>query len=179
MERTVELVGFNHYEIGIRQDIVRAVVLGDTAEESVAVEMALVQDVGTHGARCSLAMCSCHTESLMVSCQCSQHLGALLYFETILTEILQLFMILRNSRRIDDQTRILLLTDEGYFFHIFLIVDEHALAFQLTGKGTGRLVVTGYDESLLDEEAGNGTHADASGSYEIDRFDIFNFHLLY
>ena len=115
----------------------------------------------------------------MVLCQCSQHLGALLYFETVLTEILQLFVVLRNSRGIDDQARILLLTDEGYFFDIFLIVDEHALAFQLTGKGTGRLVVTGNNESLLDEEAGNGTHADASGSYEIDRFDIFNFHLLY
>ena len=49
VERTVELIGLDDHEVGVGEDIVGAIVLRDTTEEGVAVEMALVHDMGTHG----------------------------------------------------------------------------------------------------------------------------------
>ena len=50
MERAVELVGFYHYEVTlVRKNVVCAVVLGYASKESIAIEMTLVHDVGTHG----------------------------------------------------------------------------------------------------------------------------------
>ena len=85
-------------------------------------------------------------------------------------------MIFRDSRRINNQTRLLLFADKGNVVDILFIVDEHALTLQLTGKRAWRLVITSYDKAFLDEVACDGTHADATSSYKIDRFDIFNIH---
>jgi hypothetical protein len=57
-------------------------------------------------------------------------------------------------------------------------VDEHALTFQLAGEGAGSFVIAGYNKALFDKVASDGTHAYTTGSYEIDRFDIFSIHLL-
>ena len=69
MERTVELVGFNHHEVGVGEDIVGAVVLGDTTEECVAVKMAFMHDVGTHSGRGGLTVCAGYAESLVLARQ--------------------------------------------------------------------------------------------------------------
>ena len=69
VERAVKLVGFNDHKVGIGEDIVGAVVLGDTTQEGITVKMALVHDVGTHGGRGGLTVCTSHTESLMLTCQ--------------------------------------------------------------------------------------------------------------
>ena len=55
-------------------------------------------------------------------------------------------------------------------------LDEHAFLLQLTGQVAGGLVVASHDKSLLQEVAGDGTHADATGSHEIDCLNIFQFH---
>ena len=69
MEGTVELIGLDDHVVGVREDIVGAVVLRDTAKEGITVQLALVHDMGTH-CRCGgLSMGSCHTESLVGLCQ--------------------------------------------------------------------------------------------------------------
>lgn len=123
-------------------------------------------------------MSTCHTESFVLTRQGSQHLGALLDVEAFLTEILQFLMIVRDGRCIDDLTCGWLATGFGNQADILLIVNEHAFQLQLAGERAGRLVVAGNNKPLLQEIAGNGTHAYASGSYEIDCFDILNFHCL-
>ena len=104
MERTIELVGFDDHEVRIGQDVVGAVVLRDTAQEGIAVEMALVHDMSTHGAGSRLAMRTCHAESFMLTGQRAEHLGTFLDFETVLTEETQFLMIFRDSGRINNQT---------------------------------------------------------------------------
>ena len=86
MEAAVEFIGLDYNEVGVGEDIVVAIVLGDKSEEGIAVEMTLVHDVGTHSGCRGLTMCSCHTKSLVGLGQCAQYLSALLYLETIITE---------------------------------------------------------------------------------------------
>ena len=64
----------------------------------------------------------------------------------------------------------------GNLVDVLFIMNQHTLLLQLTGKGARGFVVTGYDKSFFQEIAGDGAHADATGSYEIDCFDIFQFH---
>ena len=91
-------------------------------------------------------------------------------------EILQLLMVLGNGRGIDDQTGIRLFAGSRNRIDILCVMNEHTLFLQLLGKGAGGLVVTGYHKAFLDEITGNGTHTDATGSYEIDCVDIFYIH---
>ena len=59
VERTVKLVGFdNHVVTLFTEDVIRSVVLCDATEESVAVDVALVKQVGRHGRGCGLAVSS-------------------------------------------------------------------------------------------------------------------------
>ena len=59
-------------------------------------------------------MGTCHAESLMGLCQRTKHLGALLDFKTILTEELEFLVAIRNSRRIDDETRMYMTLRESF-----------------------------------------------------------------
>ena len=83
-------------------------------------------------------------------------------------------MAFGNGRGIDDQTAVRLLAGSRNRIDILCIMDEHALFLQLLGEGAGGLVVTGYHKAFLDEITGDGTHADATGSYEIYCVDIFH-----
>ena len=55
-------------------------------------------------------------------------------------------------------------------------MNQHPLFLQLPGEVARGLVKTGDDESTVDEIAGDGTHSNATGTYEIDGFDIFILH---
>ena len=55
-------------------------------------------------------------------------------------------------------------------------MNQHSFFLQLASKGAGGLVVTSYDQASLDEITGNGTHTDATSSYKINSFYIFQFH---
>ena len=62
VERAVELIGLdNHIVALLAQYVVRLVVLRDTAEESIAVDVALVHDVSAHCGGCCLAVCTGET----------------------------------------------------------------------------------------------------------------------
>ena len=115
--------------------------------------------------------------SLMGLCQSTKHLSALLDLEAIVPEILEFLVVIRNGRCVDDEARLLLLAGMGDFVDVLLIVDEHAFYLQSAGEIGGRLVVAAYYKSFLDEIAGDGTHADATGSDEINCLYIFDVHV--
>ena len=101
MERTVELIGFYYHIIGIGKNVIGAIVLGDTTQEGIAVQMALMHDMCTHGRCGGLTMSTCHTEAFVFTSQCTEHLCTLFYFKTVLTEILQFLMVGRYGWCVD------------------------------------------------------------------------------
>src|SRR3712207_2394517 len=55
-------------------------------------------------------------------------------------------------------------------------LNEHSFFFQLAGQVRGCLVIPGYYHTFIDKISGNGTHANATCSYEIYSFNVFYFH---
>ena len=66
----------------------------------------------------------------------------------------------------------------GNLVDVLFVMNQHAFFLQSAGQIGGCLVVTGYDKSFLDKVSGDGAHADATGSDEINCFYILKFHLL-
>ena len=104
MERTVELVCLNHNKVAmVREDIISAIVLGNTTKEGVTVQMTLVHKVCTHtGSRC-LSMCSSKAKTLMCSGECAENLCTFLNLKAILAEVNQFSMLRRDGRCVDYQ----------------------------------------------------------------------------
>ena len=86
MEGAVEFVSLNDHIVGVRKDVVGTIILRNTTKESIAVQMTLMHDMGTHRRRRRLTVRTCHTESLMLTCQRSQHLGAFLDVKATVAE---------------------------------------------------------------------------------------------
>jgi hypothetical protein len=61
----------------------------------------------------------------------------------------------------------------GNLVEVLFIVDEHTFYLQSFSKFGWGLVVACDDETFSDEIASDSTHTDATGAYEIDRFNIF------
>ena len=69
VKTAVELIClYNDVIAVVGENIVCAIVLRDTAEESVAVDVALVHDMGAHRRRGGLSVGSCHAESFVSAC---------------------------------------------------------------------------------------------------------------
>ena len=132
--------------------------------------------MGTHGGGSGLTVGTGHTEAFVGLGQGAQHLGPFLNLKTVLPEIAEFLMGLRNGGGVDDETGLLLLAGMGYLIDILFIMDEHPLFLQPAGQFGRGLVVAGHDEAFLDEVAGDGTHADTTGSYKIDCFYFFYIH---
>ena len=176
MKTTVKLIGLDDYKIGVGEDIIGAIILGNTSEESITVKMALMHNMGTHR-RCSgLTMGTGYTKSLMGLSQRAEYLSALLNLETVLTEIPKFLMMIRDGWRIDNQTRLFSLAGMWYLVDVFLIMNEHALFFQSLGEIGRCLVVACHNKTFFDEISGYSTHTNATGSDEIDCFDILDIH---
>ena len=174
MERTVELISLDNHEVGIGQDIVGTIVLRDAAQEGVAVKMTLVHDMGTHRRGGCLSVSASHTESFVRLCEDAKYLSPLLDLEAVLTEETEFPMTLRDSRGIDDETTLTSFTGKGYLVYILLIMNQHTFLLQMARQVGGGLIVARHDESLLQEITGDGTHANATSTNEVDRFNIFN-----
>ena len=108
----------------------------------------------------------------MTACQCAKHLCTFLNIEIVLGEPLQFFMGAGDGWCVDHEARFVVATGMWNVFDIFLIMDEHSFLFELLCQFGWSTVITGYDKSSVDEEACNGTHANASGSNKINSFDI-------
>ena len=127
-----------------------------------------MHDVGTHRRGGRLAVGTGHAQSLVGLGEGAEHLGALLYLEAVLPEVLEFLVGIGDGRGIDDEARLLLLAGVGNLVDVLLVVDEHTLLLQTACQVGGRLVIAAHDKSLVDEIAGDGTHADATGADEID-----------
>ena len=177
VEGTVEFVGFDNHKVTLlRKDIVGSVVLGDSSEESVAVDAALVHDMRTHRGSGCLSVGPCHAKSLMCTGKHSQDLCAFFHIESVFLEIHQFGVLLGNSRSVDNKCVAAILACFRNEVHVFFIMNQCSLFFQLQGKCRRCLVVTAYNHAFLQEVACNGTHADAASSYEIHSLYIFQFH---
>ena len=179
MEGAVELVGLDDHEVAlVGEDVVGAVILGYATQERVAVDMALVHDVGAHGGSGGLAVCAGEAESLVGTGQGAQHLGALLYGEPPLAEEAEFLVRGGDGGSEHHQACLRVAAGVGYLVHVLLVVDEHALLLQLAREGAWSLVVAGHHEPPVDEVAGDGAHADATCPNEINSFNIFQFHFV-
>lgn len=177
VEGAVELIGLNDDIVaGLGKDIVGTVVLRNTTQEGVAVDVALVHDVSAHGRRRRLAVCAGNTKSFVRARQHAKYLGALLHFKTIVAEVLQFLMLCRNGRGIDDQTRLAVTASVGNLVDILFVVNDHTFLFELLSQRRRSLVVAGHNETFMDEVAGQCTHTNATGTNEINGFYIFEFH---
>src|SRR5574344_1041043 len=161
VESTVEFISLNNYEIAVAQYVVGAIVLGDTSEEGIAVQMTLVHDMCTHGGCGSLSVCTSHTEAFMSTGESTQYLCTLLYRKTVLTEIFQFLVLSGDGWSIDYQTRLSISASLWNLMYIFLVMDEHTLAFQLFSQLRRSLVITGYYEAFVQKITGDGAHTDA------------------
>ena len=115
-------------------------------------------------------------EATHLARQRSKHLGSLLYLEAVLAEVLQLLVRLRHGGGVDHQRVAGVLARVGDFVYVLFVVQQHAFLLQTTGQLRRCLVVAAHHQPTTDEVAGDGTHANASGTDEVDGFDIFCFH---
>ena len=140
MEAAVELVSlYNHIVALIAQDIVCAIILGNSTKEGIAVHGALMHYMGAHRGSCGLPVCSCHTESFMCTGQHSQHLCPFLHIKVILTEEDKFLMVLRDGRGVNNESGVLILACMGNLVYIFFIMNQHPFFFQLAVRADGVL----------------------------------------
>ena len=98
MERPVELVCFDdRIRAFLGEQQIGAVILGDASEESGAFYVRLVEQVSGHGRSGRFAMSAGYTQTFAGMSDRSQYLRALLYFESVVAEINQFFVFLRNG----------------------------------------------------------------------------------
>ena len=132
-----------------------------------------MHEMGAHrGSRC-LAMSAGEAQTFVSCCQCPQYLSTFLDDESIFTEIEQFFVVSRNGRSIDNQTRFGLLTSMRDVLNVFLVVDNHAFLFQPVCQVGRSTVITSHHQSLVDKISGDGTHSNATCTNEINCFYIF------
>ena len=168
MKRTVKFIGFDDHIITLGcQDVVGAVVLGDAAEEGIAVHMALVEQVGCHAAGGGLAVGAGYTKSLVVMSQGAQHLSTLLNIKVIGAEILQFGVLGGNRGSVDDEGRAGIAACLRNEVDVILVVYQGALMLQLMCQGARCFVVAPHDEATLQIVAGDGAHANSTDTYEI------------
>ena len=109
-------------------------------------------------------------------CEGAKHLCPLLDLEAVLLEETEFLVACGDGGGIDDETGLRLFAGEGYLVDVLFVMNQHAFFLQMARQVGGGLVIPRHDETLLQEIAGDGTHADAASTNEVDCFDIFQFH---
>ena len=177
MERTVELVGFDDgIGTGGGKQQVSAVVLGNSSEEGSTAYMRLVQQMGSHGAGCGLAVCTCHAQAFTAAGDDTQYLGTFMYLETIFAEVGQFGMFLRYGRGVDYQRACLVFARCRDKVDVFLVMYLCTLRNQTFGQVARRTVISGHLLSFGKEIAYQSAHTDAARTDEINGFDCFDIH---
>ena len=106
----------------------------------------------------------------------AQHLCTLLYLEALLAEPDELAVVLRHGWGVHHQGVLLIAATRGNHLHAILIVDGGSLGDEALGELTGGAVITRHLLAQGEEITHQGTHADASGTDEIDRLYCINIH---
>ena len=134
MEGAVKLVGLDHH-IGtcLREEVVGAVVLADTAEEGVASHMALMEQMGGHRGGGGLAVGTGHTKGLEGATQSAEHLSTLMQLIAAVLIETQLAMITGDGGGIDYERGGLVLEAGGDKVNIVLIMQAGPFGLQTMG----------------------------------------------
>ena len=133
--------------------------------------------MSAHGGCGGLTMRTSHTESFVRTGEHAQHLGPFFHIEAVLTEEYQLLVLLRDGRCIYHEGVLGILTSMRNLIHLFLVVNQCSFLLHLSGQWRRCLVVAGHHQSHPQEVTGNGTHSNATDTYEIYCFYIFLFHV--
>ena len=168
MERAVKLIGFYHHiRTFLAQDIIGSVILGDSAQESITVNMTLMQNMSRHAAGGGLAMRACHAQCLQALAQGAQNLSTLLHRETMMEEMRKLGVTGRNGRRVYHQGTLWRKEYLGYLCEVVFIMNLRTFLFQFGRQGTGSLVISSYGHTHMQKISGYGTHAYTTYANEI------------
>ena len=167
VEGAVELVGFDDNEVALgRENVVRAVVFRDAAQESVAIHCALVQQVRRDGRSRRLAVRSRHAKPFLRLCDCTEHLCAFLDLESALAKPLQFAVVSRDGRCINHECAFGVATGCGNEFRIVFKVECDPFLFECVGQVRTGTIVAGHEAAELFEIAFESAHADAAGTEE-------------
>ena len=134
MERTVEFVGLDGYQVAlVAKHEVAVVRLEDAAEEGVAIDVALLEQMCYHRTGSGLAVGASYTESALLTRDDAEQLAALHHLKAILLEPTELAMVLRDSGRIANDARGRIL--EGRIDGIDIVFEMNVDAFADEGIG--------------------------------------------
>ena len=110
-----------------------------------------MQQVGSHGAGGSLAMRTCHAQTFAAAGDDAQYLGALIYVETVFTEIGQFCMLLRHGGGIDHERACLVFAHLRNKVDILFVVYLYSFRNQAFCQFARRTVVARYFLSFREE----------------------------
>ena len=134
VERMVELVGLDGNQVALVAEHEVAVVrLEDATEEGVAIDMALLEQMGYHRTGGSLAVGASYTESALLARDDAEQLAALHHLEAVLLEPTELAMVLGDGGRIANNARGRIL--EGRIDGIDIVFEMNVDAFADEGIG--------------------------------------------
>ena len=137
-------------------------ILRDAAKECRATNRRRVEEMSYHGTGSSLAVGAGDGDALAAAGKFAEHLGAFLDGEALLDDVLEDLSIARDGRGIYHEVDIL-----GYFCRVIVIMDAYSLFLKPFRQRTRRAVIAADAVSALFEEAGQGTHADATDTDEV------------
>src|SRR5213593_1884307 len=161
-ERAVGLVGFGDEELALAQPRVRAETRHPAADDDRRVEAALGQHGADHRGGRGLAVGARDRDAVLETHQLGEHLRAGDRRDLLPARGLDLDVVARDRRRVDDHVRAL---DVGG-----LVTDEHLRA-QLGEPLDGiapLLVRAGHPVAEVQEDLGDTGHADAADPDEVD-----------
>ena len=167
MERAVELVGFDDDILTLgSEDVVRAVVLGNPSQKSIAVDSTFVEHVRRHGRSRGLAVRARHTKSFFGLGECAEYLCTFVYFEATLAKPLQLAIVVRNGGCVNHECRFRIAAKLWNLFRIVFEMEDDAFFDERVGQCRWRAIIAGHVAADLFEVAFESAHADAAGTEE-------------
>ena len=179
VERTVELVGLDHHIVAIFvQQIVCAIVLGDTTQEGVASHLAFVQQVCQHRRRSRFAVRAGYAQTLCAACEQTEYVCSFLNFKTLCAKPCHFFVVGWYGWGVDHQRVRLVAKGFWYQVGIVFIMQLSPFCFKGLGQFTWGFVVTAHRHPCSQIVAQQSTHTYAAGTDKIDRLDIFKIHYL-
>ena len=164
-EAAVELVSLGNHDRILAHQQVGAVVFGDAAEEGAAAFAALGEDVRHQGAGGGFAVGAGNRQTGLSLSDFAKHAAAFYHPVAVVHNELVFSQIGRYCRGIDHKRG---LHVGGDARRVVFVVHCNSFGLEFCGEGRGGAVVTGHLKSLERIVTGDGAHAYASDSEEVD-----------
>ena len=164
-ETAVELVGLGHHYRILAHQQVGAVVLGDTAEEGTAAFAAFGKDMRHKRTGSGFAVGTGNRQTGLSLSDFAKHAAALDHPVTVAHNEPVFSQIAWDGGGIDHKCG---LHVGGDARRVVVVVHCNSFGLEFCSEGRGGAVVTGHAESLERIVTGDGAHAYASDSEEVD-----------